>query len=185
MRVRLGAGVMGVLALALAGCAGADVPDVLPATAAVRATASCLNPEVLAALGLELDPSLRTAAPTTAATRGLPPEGFVADSVLVCDRGETLRDSAGTWWSVTTTRLEGDLGGLVDEVVTAGPEPTCGPVLAPQVWLVDVMGEAVLLPSGAACPAGVADALAGLEVVERTEHPVALTRPTVAPAPAP
>ena len=187
MRLRAGAAVATLLGLVLAGCASAGTPSPSPSTstAAVRPGASCLNPEVLDALGLELDESLRTQGPTTPAARGLPPDRFVADTVLVCDRGETLRDSAGTWWSVTATRLEGDVDGLVAAVAT-GASGTCGSVV-PQVWLVDTMGEAVLLPRATACSSDgpVGTALAELDVVDRTEHPVALTHPPAVPDPSP
>ena len=187
MRLRAGAAVATLLGLVLAGCGGAGTPSPSSSasTAAVRPSASCLNPEVLDALGLELDESLRTQGPTTPAARGLPPDRFVADTVLVCDRGETLRDSAGTWWSVTATRLEGDVDGLVTAVTTGVPG-ACGAVV-PQVWLVDTMGEAVLLPRTTACPADgpVGTALAELDVVDRTEHPVALTHPPAVPDPSP
>ncbi len=185
MRLRAGAAVASLLGLVLAGCAGTGTSAPSPplSTAAVRSGASCLNPEVLDALGLELDESLRTPGAGTPAARGLPPDRFVADTVLVCDRGETLRDSAGTWWSVTATRLEGDVETVV-AAAASGSSGACGSVV-PQVWLVDAMGEAVLLPRGTTCPADgpVGTALAELDVVDRTEHPVALTHRAPAPGP--
>ncbi len=180
--------VVPTLVLLAAGCAsGADgagssagsAPRVAPVTADVQRGASCVDDDVLSALGLVLDPSLRTEAPAPT-TRGLPPEGFVADSVLLCDRGATMRDSVGTWWSVTATRLEGDLTPLVAAARRAPTPATCAPGVVAQVWLVDALGSAVLLPSDAAC-AGDGDvpaALDGLDVVDRTEHPVALVGPT-------
>lgn len=158
---------------ALAGCGGTVAVTQAAVTADVR-TASCLDPDVLDALGLELDPSLSSEAPEPT-TRGLPPADFVADSVVVCDRGETLRDSAGRWWAVTTTLLEGDLDPLVtrlDDVLTA----ECRPAVVPQVWLVDAMGDAVLLPRETACTAVVAQALDDLQAVDTTERPVALAQ---------
>lgn len=174
--------------LVVAGCAATSSSDGSPApTAEVRTGAGCLDPGVLEALGLRLDATLHTGAPTPT-SRGLPPAGFVADSVLVCERGETLRDSAGTWWSVTATRLEGDLTGLVDDVTDAADGAGCADGAdVPQVWLVDAMGSAVLLPRDAACGGadGLPAALETLEVVERTEHPVELARPVTAQASAP
>ncbi|MDQ0426257.1 hypothetical protein [Cellulomonas iranensis] len=175
--------------LAAAACA-TDAPsaeDAAVPPAEVRTDAGCLDPGVLDALGLELDASLRTTAPQ-ATTRGLPPAGFVADSVLVCDRGDPLRDSAGTWWSVTATRLEGDLDDLLGEVDgTRTPRECPDDAVVPQVWLVDAMGAAVLLPADVACDGadGIPAALGTLEVVERTEHPVALAQPVTAQASAP
>ncbi|UZN02214.1 hypothetical protein [Cellulomonas sp. S1-8] len=174
-----------VVALAIAGC-GQDAPSpARVATAEVRSDASCLDPDVLDALGLELDPSLRADQPA-ATTRGLPPVGFVADTVLLCDRGETLRDSAGRWWAVTATLLEGDLDPLVGVMTGTTPAAACGTAIAPQVWLVDAMGAAVLLPRDATCADDdVAAALADLAVVDRMEHPVALAQSVNADAPAP
>jgi len=169
-----------VVVLALAGCGRTLASSPVTATAEVRADVSCLDPEVLDALGLELDPSLRTAA-TVVTTRGLPPDGFVADSALVCDRGETLRDSAGIWLAVTATRLEGDLDPLVDVVARTTPA-VCGPGLVPQVWLVDAMGGAVLLPRDATCGDDVPAVLEDLDVVDRTERPVALAQSVSAEA---
>ncbi|GIG39019.1 hypothetical protein [Cellulomonas phragmiteti] len=170
-----------LVVLALAGCGQTVAAPSPVVTAEVRTDASCLEPDVLDALGLELDASLRTAAPE-AATRGLPPEDFVADTALVCDRGETLRDSAGRWWAVTETRLEGDLSPLVG-VVTRTPA-ACGVGVVAQVWLVDAMGAAVLLPRDAVCAGEEVEvALGDLEVVDRTERPVALAQPVTAQAP--
>ena len=167
-----------VTVLALAGCGGSVAVSPPVATAEVRTDASCLDPDVLDALGLELDESRRADAPAPT-TRGLPPEGFVADTALVCDRGETLRDSAGRWQAVSATRLEGDLGPL-ERVLTDGAPAACSADLVPQVWLVDAMGSAVLLPREAACGDATADALEGLDVIERTELPVALAQPVSA-----
>ena len=168
--------------LVLGGCAGSAPSASDTATAEVRTDASCLDVGVLEALGLELDAS-RAADAAEPAARGLPPADFVADTALVCDRGETLRDSAGRWWAVTATRLEGDLGPLV-EVVTRAAPGECGTAVVPQVWLVDAMGAAVLLPADAACEgAATADALDALDVLDRTEHPVALAQPVAASAP--
>lgn len=180
--MRAGRGAAAALAvLTLVGCGQTVAAQPVVTTAEVRTDASCLHDEVLDALGLELDPSLRTQEPT-ATTRGLPPEGFVADTALVCDRGETLRDSDGRWWAVTATRLEGDLEPLVG-VVTRTPA-ACGVGVVAQVWLVDAMGAAVLLPREAACAGDdVPAVLADLEVLDRTEHPVALAQPVTAEAP--
>lgn len=175
---RAGAALAGVLALA--GCTGSVAVTQAAGTAEVSSGASCLDPGVLAELGLRLDPSLRTAAPEPT-SRGLPPETFVADSVVVCDRGETLRDSAGRWWAVTTTHLEGDLDPLVTALGSTTPEP-CGLGVVPQLWLVDALGAAVLLPRDTACD--VTDLLATLEAVDRVEQPVALAQAND-PAPAP
>ncbi|MBO3088505.1 hypothetical protein [Cellulomonas dongxiuzhuiae] len=173
----------GIAVLALAGCDQSVAAQPAATTAEVRTDASCLDPEVLDALGLELDPSLRTGAAATT-TRGLPPEGFVADTALLCDRGGTLRDSAGRWWAVTSTRLEGDLEPLVRGVT--GTSAACGVGIVAQVWLVDALGAAVLLPREAACSgAGLPAALEELDVVDRTEHPVALEQPVTADVPAP
>ncbi|MFC8191392.1 hypothetical protein ACFUMH_06965 [Cellulomonas sp. NPDC057328] len=153
-------------------------------TAQVRAEASCLVPEVLRALALEPLP-VPTASPAPPVDRGTPPDGFVADTVLVCGRGEPLRDSAGTWHSVTSTRLEGDLTELLRLVERrATPEP-CASGPAPQVWLVDALDDAVLLPEGLACAGdgdAVGGALAELDVVRRTEEPVVLAVPADAGA---
>ncbi|WP_136519199.1 MULTISPECIES: hypothetical protein [Cellulomonas] len=159
------------------GTASARVP------AAVPTRASCLVPEVLHALALDPAPSRATtsAEPSAPVERGGPPDDFVADTVLVCGRGEPLRDSAGTWHSVTSTRLEGDLTQvlrLLDERRTTG---TCEEGPAPQVWLVDALDGAVLLPEDTACT-GAGDALtaalAELDVVRTTEEPVELAVPT-------
>ena len=174
-----------VALLVVAGCGPVVSADPAPTTAEVRTDASCLDPGVLDALGLELDPSLRTAAPV-ATVRGLPPEGFAPDVALVCDRGETLRDSAGRWWAVSATLLEGDLRPLVDVVARTTPAGGCGAGVVAQVWLIDAMGAAVLLPREAACADDrVPAALADLSVVDRTEHPVALAQEVTADAPAP
>ncbi len=173
-----------VALLVVAGCGSTIAAGPPVATAEVRTAASCLDPDVLDALGLELDESRRSEAPAPT-TRGLPPEGFVADTALVCDRGGTLRDSAGRWHAVSATRLEGDLDPLVRLVTRATPA-ACGPGVVPQVWLVDAMGAAVLLPRDAGCRDGaMADALGRLDVIERSEHPVALAQPVTAGAPAP
>ncbi|MCC2335935.1 hypothetical protein [Cellulomonas wangsupingiae] len=172
---RVAAGATAVLLLA--GCSAATSDAPAATTAEVRTEASCLDPDVLDALGLELDESLRTRAPAPV-TRGLPPEGFVAETALVCDRGETLRDSAGRWRAVTATLLEGDLDPLVDLVAGTTTVAACGTGVVAQVWLVDAMGAAVLLPRDAACAGDeLAVALADLGVVDRTEHPVALAQP--------
>lgn len=171
-----------VAVLVLAGCgrSAAASPEV---AAEVRTEATCLDPDVLAVLGLELDPSLQAEAPP-AAVRGAPPEDFVADTALVCDRGETLRDSDGRWWAITATRVEGDLDALID-LADPGAPAACEAAVVPQVWLVDAMGAAVLLPRDAACPLPEFSAvLAGLSVVQRTEHPVALAQRAITPSPA-
>ncbi|MCC2312679.1 hypothetical protein [Cellulomonas xiejunii] len=169
-----GRGAGAVLAvLALAGCGQTVAAQPVVTTAEVRTDASCLDTEVLDALGLELDVSLRTQEPA-GTTRGLPPAGFVADTALLCDRGETLRDSAGTWWAVTATRLEGDLDPLV-RVATRTPA-ACGVGVVAQVWLVDALGAAVLLPRTAACDGDLTEALDDLDVLDRTEHPAALAQ---------
>lgn len=173
-----------VAVLSVAGCGQTAATQPAVTTAEVRTDASCLDPDVLDALGLELDPSLRTDAPVAATTRGLPPAGFVADAALVCDRGAQLRDSAGRWWAVTATRLEGDLEPFVD-LVTGSPA-ACGTQLAAQVWLVDALGAAVLLPRDATCAGDeVRVALADLDVVDRAERPVALAQPVAGAASAP
>lgn len=170
------------LVLALAGCVDAARAgqSAGAATAEVHAGASCLAAPVLDVLGLSLDPSL---APSAAATsgvetaRGAPPEGFVPDTVLVCERGATLKDSAGEWRSVRATRLEGDLTPLLAGVDRASTVCTGGP--GPQVWLLDALEDAVLLEPWAVCGAdGVAAALDDLDVVAVTEHPVALVTGT-------
>jgi len=171
-----------VVVLALAGCVQTRAVPRHDVTAEVRTDASCLDPDVLDALGLELDASLRTDAPAPT-TRGLPPEGFVADTVLVCDRGETLRDSVGRWWAVTATLLEGDLAPLVGVVTRPTPAAGCGTGVVAQLWLVDAMGAAVLLPRDAACAGDeVPTTLADLAVIDRTEHAVALAQPVTAEA---
>lgn len=183
MRAAAGCAAAVVAVLALAGCAG-DVAAQPPLrTAEVRTDATCLDADVLDALGLTLDRSLRTEAPAVTATRGLPPADFVAEAALVCDRGETLRDSTGRWWAVTATRLEGDLDPVV-ELLRRTPAPAaCEPGVVPQVWLLDAWGEAVLLPRETACGTeGVAAALDELDVVDRTEHPVELAQPVTAQA---
>lgn len=172
-----------IAVLALAGCSQSVAAQPAVTTAEVRTDASCLDAEVLDALGLELDASLRTGAPA-ATTRGLPPDGFVPDTALLCDRGTTLRDSAGRWWAVTSTRLEGDLEPLVGVMTRASA--ACGVGIVAQVWLVDALGAAVLLPREAACSDdGLPAALEQLDVVDRTEHPVALVQGGTAQAPTP
>ena len=182
MRAAAGRAAAVLAVLALAGC-GQTVAAEPVRTAEVRTDATCLDADVLDALGLTLDRSLRVDAPDVTATRGLPPAEFVAEAALVCDRGGTLRDSAGRWWSVTATRLEGDLDPVVD-LVTRTPAPgACEPGVVPQVWLVDAWGEAVLLPREAACGTeGVPVVLGELDVVERTEQPVELVQPVTAQA---
>ncbi|WP_148234365.1 hypothetical protein [Cellulomonas flavigena] len=181
VRAAAGRAAVALAVLALAGC-GQTVAAQPVRTAEVRTDATCLDADVLDALGLTLDRSLSADAPDVTATRGLPPGDFVAEAALVCDRGETLRDSSGRWWAVTATRLEGDLDPVVD-LVTRTPAPgVCEPGVVPQVWLVDAWGEAVLLPREAACGSeGVAAALGGLDVVHRTEHPVELVQPVTVP----
>lgn len=154
-------------------------------TADVRTAASCLVPDVLDALALEPAP---TATPAPAPVeRGAPPDDFVADTVLVCGRGEPLRDSAGTWHSVTSTRLEGDLTELL-RLVDGAPTPAaCAGEPPRQVWLVDALDDAVLLPAALACPGtgegdAVVAALDALDVVRRTEEAVSLAVPADADA---
>lgn len=149
-----------------------------PAVAAVQTEASCLVPDVLRALALDPGP---TAAPSAApAGRGVPPDGFAADTVLVCGRGQPLRDSAGVWHSVTSTRLEGDLTEVLRLVAPVRTSGTCADGPAPQVWLVDALDAGVLLPADIACD-GAGDALAAalgeLDVVRTTEEPVDLAVP--------
>lgn len=183
MRAAVGRAAAVLAALALAGCGQTVAAQPAVRTAEVRTVATCFDADVLDALGLRLDGSLRTEAPAVTATRGLPPADFVAESALVCDRGGTLRDSSGRWWAVTATRLEGDLDPVVD-LVTRTPAPEgCEPGVVPQVWLVDAWGEAVLLPREAACGTdGVPAALGDLDVVERTEYPVELAQAVTADA---
>ncbi|QGQ18695.1 hypothetical protein GC089_04825 [Cellulomonas sp. JZ18] len=161
-----------------------------PAVAAVHAEASCLLPDVLRALALDPASAVAASVPASAAAveRGTPPDGFVADTVLVCGRGQPLRDSAGTWHSVTSTRLEGD---LTDVLAAVGPVRTaaaCEDGPAPQVWLLDALDGGVLLPADVACGGagdGLTAALAELDVVRATEEPVDLVVPATDGSPGP
>ncbi|QCB92946.1 hypothetical protein [Cellulomonas shaoxiangyii] len=166
------------LVLPAAACsdgAATGAPAAAPVTTGVRSDASCLVPEVLEALVLQPDPAATASA--GAVERGAPPDGFVADTVLVCRRGEPMRDSAGTWHSVTATRLEGDLTELLRLVAPGSTPGACTDGPPPQVWLVDALDDAVLLPAEAACTGtgdAVVAALDALDVVRRTEEPVSL-----------
>ncbi len=111
-----------VAVLALAGCsssddAASDASAVVSAAADVTGTADCLSPEVLVALGLSdgaSGPVSSSATPHPAASPAGPvPADLVVASVVECTPGGPLVDTAGTWSSVRSRRLEGDTAPLV------------------------------------------------------------------------
>ena len=179
--------VTGLAACSNAGASGAPIP-----AAVVASEADCLAPQVLDQLGLTLDPSLAARAMHTAApAAGRVPDGFVPTSVLVCQVGGQMRDSAGSWTAVTATSREGS-GADVSAVVAAltrsagsnapAPASSCAPG-DPRVvlWLLDATDRAVLphlVPD--ACGglnAAVRSAVDRLPVTGEVDHPVQLMAP--------
>lgn len=184
-----GAALVAVLAAA---CSPAAPGTPLP-TAVVVSQADCLAPPVLDRLGLTLDPSLAakaTHAPEV--TAGRLPAGFVPTSVMECQVGGQMRDSAGTWTAVTVTSREGsaaDVAALVTALDgTAGrtgaadvAATSCGPDGARVVlWLLDAMDRAVLSDVTVdGCDVGdrVHAALERIPVTGVVDQPVALVAP--------
>lgn len=194
--------VAGTLALlaACSGGAGASEADAQAragaARTAVRSGADCLAPQVLTALGFEAGTTASGTPHPDAPDAAAVPDGFSPVSAVLCSTGETLTDAAGRWAAVTATRLEGDVGPLVDAlaagtVPVAGSTPTgCGTgVPRSDLWLVDALGSAVraTLPGGGCgpLPRAVADGVAALDAVDVEHYPVALVdaRSTAAPTP--
>ncbi|MDM7854294.1 hypothetical protein [Cellulomonas alba] len=174
----------------LAGCAPRVVAVSAP-SAVVADDADCRAPQVLAALGLAESAAgaeaTMTAAPAhaDAPPAGTVPDGFTPVAVLECTPGGALRDAQGTWTSVTATRREGDLkpllralGHTTAESATASDE-ACEPHPdAIQLWLVDVLGQAIRVATptsrcGVPVPA-VVRAVGALEATDTATYPVQL-----------
>ena len=186
-----------LVVLAVAGCGPSSGAGSAARTAAVSAEADCLAPEVLGELGLTLDPSLAArASHTPAPTAGRVPDSFVAATVLECQVGGQMRDSAGTWTAVTATSREGstaDVSALVAALdraqrdassgAAAAATPSCESDDRPLVlWLLDAMGRAVrpmLTLDGCGAPQPeVRAALDRLAVSGVVDHPVELVAPS-------
>ncbi len=188
-RERLLAGAAAIVALAAA-CSPAAAPGTPIPTAVVVTQADCLAPQVLDRLGLTLDPSLAakaTHAPEV--TAGRVPAGFVPTSVMACQVGGQMRDSAGTWTAVTVTSREGsgaDVSALVAALAgsaRAGGTPSCGTDAGPVVlWLLDAMDRAVLSDAAVDGCGDLSDqvhaALDRIPVTGVVDQPVALVTPT-------
>lgn len=177
--------------LLLAGC-GQVAGVQAQAVATVAARADCLAPEVLADLGLNLDPSLAAGTShSPAAEPGSVPDDFAPTGVLECQVGGQMRDGAGTWTAVTATSREGspdDLAALVAALAESAASPApCADDAAPlAVWLVDAIERAVRpgVPEGACgTPATVRAALDRLTVTGVVDHPVELIAATPEPTP--
>ncbi|OJV82331.1 MAG: hypothetical protein BGO37_04970 [Cellulomonas sp. 73-92] len=190
-RARAGAVAGAALLVAVAAaCSPAAAPGTPLPTAVVVPQADCLAPAVLDRLGLTLDPSLAaraTHAPDL--TAGRVPAGFVATSVVQCQVGGQMRDSAGTWTAVTVTSREGSaadvaalvaaLDGTARRTGAADVATSCGPDAAPVVlWLLDTMDRAVLSDVAVDGCGGVGDqvraALERIPVTGAVDQPVAL-----------
>ena len=154
--------------------------------------ADCLAPAVLDRLGLTLDPSL--AAKATHApdlTAGRVPTGFVPTSVMECQVGGQMRDSAGTWTAVTVTSREGSVADVAALVAVLDgtakgtgaadlAATSCGPGAAPVVlWLLDTLDRAVLSDATLDACGGdpVRAALERIPVTGVVDQPVALVAP--------
>lgn len=204
-RVPTGAALLagGALLGLLAACAGggaseADAPvPAGAASSAVGSGADCLAPQVLVALGFTAGATGSGTPHPDAPDPVAVPDGFSPVSAVLCSTGETLTDGAGRWAAVTSTRLEGDVGPLVDALAGADAVPVaesapaaCGTgVPRTDLWLVDALGAAVrvALP-GAGCgslPRSVADGVAALDAVDVEHYPVELVDPRSTAAPTP
>jgi hypothetical protein len=175
---------------ALAACAPRVGAAPLP-SAVVATGADCRAPQVLAALGLADAGAAGAQATVTAApahadapAAGAVPAGFRPVAALECTPGGPLRDAQGTWTSVTATRLEGDLAPLLTALrrtttQAAADDEACAPHAGSmQLWLVDVLGQAIRVATPtAACgvptPA-VAAAVAALDTTDVMTYPVQL-----------
>lgn len=181
-----------VALVAVATACGPTTATTSAPTASVVPRADCLAPEVLDQLGLTLDPSLAVkASQPVESLAGTVPDGFVPTSVLVCQVGGQMRDSAGTWTAVTATSREGsaaDTAALAAAIAAdehTGPPPapsSCGPDDRPAVlWLLDAVDRAVrpaLATDGCGAPdAAVRAALDRLPVTGVVDHPVQLVSP--------
>ena len=186
---------VGLLA-ACSGGAGASEEDAQArasaARTAVRSGADCLAPQVLAALGFEPGTTASGTPHPDAPEPAAVPTGFSPVSAVLCTTGETLTDGAGRWAAVTATRLEGDVGPLVEALApVAGSTPApCGSgVPRSDLWLVDALGAAVraTLPGGGCgdLPAAVVEGVDALDAVDVEHYPVQLVdaRSTGAPTP--
>lgn len=187
----------GALAACSAGtdAAGSSAVAPLPSTTGVARAADCLAPQVLASLGFAADEYDRAPHPDAPDPAPLP-DGFAVASAVLCSTGETLTDASGRWAAVTATRLEGDVGPLVDALTApvAAPAsdtgaPRCGGDAGrSDLWLVDALGSAVRVPlPRAGCdplPGAVRDGIAALDVVDVERYPVALLSPSASAPPA-
>ncbi|MGW6172100.1 hypothetical protein ACWF5H_01285 [Arthrobacter sp. NPDC055138] len=120
------------------------------------------------------------------------PEGFVAVEAIRCDAFmlATLEDEEGLWSAVTEERLAGDLIALVDALAQPSDQPranqacTADMELVPDLWLVDVEGQAMRAAwptnSCGKTKPGVREVLGGMEVVESTQHKLELIQPRAA-----
>ncbi len=136
------------------------------------------------------EPEEPSATPPPAA--GGVPEGFVPVEVIRCDAFlmATLEDDEGLWSAVTEERLTGNVGALVDALA----EPSDGPLanqactadmeLVPDLWLLDARGRAMRAAwptnSCGKTKPGVREILAGMEMVESTQHKLELIQPRAA-----
>lgn len=193
--VSLAAALAAVAALAAGGALAACSAPVGAASmpsAVIATDADCRAPQVLAALGLADTGAASAEATVTAApahadapAAGAVPDDFTPASVVECTPGGPLRDAQGTWTSVTATRREGDLKALLHALgpgsaaeATASDE-SCEPHEdAMQLWLVDMLGQAIRVAApttecGVPVPE-VAAAVAALDATDVTTYPVQL-----------
>lgn len=174
----------------LAGCSPRVVAGSAP-SAVVADDADCRAPQVLAALGLADSAAGAEASVTVAPAHddappaGAVPDGFTPVAVLECTPGGALRDAQGTWTSVTATRREGDLKPLLRALghttaeSAAASDEACEPHPdTVQLWLVDVLGQAIRVAApttrcGVPVPA-VVRAVEALEATDTQTYPVQL-----------
>lgn len=144
----------------------------------------CTATDAMAELG---EPS---ATPPPAA--GGVPDRFVPVDVIRCDASmlASLEDEEGLWSTMTEERLAGNIDALVDALA----EPSDGPVpnqactadmeLVPDLWLVDAQGRAMRAAwptnSCGKTKPGARTMVAGMQVVESTQHKVRLIQPRAA-----
>ncbi|MFI2754303.1 hypothetical protein ACGIF2_12800 [Cellulomonas sp. P22] len=192
-RTLLAVGALGATVLLLGSCATGPATLAVPDPAVTARAVDCLAPQVVAALGLELDSGATSTPHPDVPAAGAVPDGFTPLGVVECVGGESLTDRAGVWDAVTVRRLEGDLDGLLEVLARPSVAQEAGTPCpaAPDgwdLWLVDAMGAAIraALPLDAcgAVQGDVAAALSGLTEIEVRHYPVHLVEPREASGPA-